>query len=1201
MLMVCSVVGLVSQQMMPIPIVQAQESNFSRQTANISESKVEFITPKLMNQSTGQMIDQDHAHYHPKIYLDATFGQTGKNENIGKDINLYSTNSVFLNNIPDAYRFIRVVVQSDVINGRSYTKEISKVIKIGSSYYGLIKGTTQDYLKFSHPEEQLIMVYNRYLMIGFKESVGASHFNYLDNDNQGVLSGLTPITPGGITEEQFQKGYYIKGQQEYLDKRLYFIPDFQAIRFSRVGISEISAKIGTAENTSALRSSVNFYEFGSLKSNQKFKENINSYGYLSQNGTITYDYFVKNSGIVSLDTGIPNDEGSEEIYTLHFPNDVSALRKSTVFTSQYDAQNGKANGMAEITWAYVTGRDVYPFKNNSNNLFDGVNKTNDYPISRGGTVVFTLQDTNDGSHTFFTHLNKLVINGQSINIPIAQLRAKAKDKITQQYSQTAYTYLKTGELVAVNYVPVGDNYTGTGLTPWLDAGNRKPYYFVTIMNIQGDILINAPGEKRPDGSITNGADISFIQDGHGLDYGWQHWSLSIDKGGLSVGKRDVSTLLAIDEDLDTAQSVIFSGYESGMYQQFDLRDLPQGYYIDGEKTNGLGIVKSRRLIVDNSHPLSYQLLRSSKDNKVGINDESNSYLGRYYNQVSQTGVSKDEFAQNGHYWIDINSNTSEWDYASTLYKLDLTNKYFKTFSVQYQNVSGQVETSKTVNNLVFPKSNVSLTSSFDIDDFGHVKSLEGNGEIIGTTGDKTNKVTKQDELGFITIPALPDGASYYELSSVQTNNHSISLIPQQVNKSKRYLPGQKVFVGEFLPMGTDFGFANGIDNGSVVTLRAVKVTPFIESRESSYAQQAKEKMQVYTTVDKWEQDKLGVSDFVLAVGATDFNADFEVTDSNAADLSTDSPVPQVEAYVLKNFHDGSYEILPTSLTVKKIPQADLKVYPQQIIDPLTHNKEGVFPFSLRLAESSTTEDVSVTLTDEMKNNSIVSENDRGNITSIRVPLELWLANDKDEDTLPVNYIALAKGSVPINRKARSVLNVERNVSASSLALTNLTTTTTPTTNRTENVVLTLEKANSPTPKVTASANKAEIIISFAKQSAEDFSLAADTGGLVQISNAANDIKVTKQLISNNENQVDVHLSLDRPLIEKETLQVTYRYNVRYKRSTTEVTVTTNVSDIINTGLYLAMPELSLLLLGLCGIGGYFYFWLHRMRTLKTKK
>lgn len=1121
-------------------------------------SQQQALTPKLINESTNEELNKQAANYYPVIYLNDSFG-TGKNSSIGKDINFYSKNNVDLQNVPDAYRFSKVVVKSDEINGHSFTKEISKVIAVNGSYYGLIKGTTQDYLKFSNPSEQLMIVYTRYIKVGFKETSG-SHF--IKKDGTGIVSDLTALTPGGPNEEQLKNGFYINAQSAYTDQRLYVIPDFKSINFSREGITEISMKRGTAENAEALRSNVNFYQFTDNQKNTTFKENLNPYGYLSSKKTIDYNYFVKSSGVISLDNGIPATDGNKQFFNLHFPADIAALKATTIFNNYADAQKGIVNGMSTVSWAYATGRHVFPGDaSKQENMIDGKLKLNDYPISKGGTVIFTISvsDVISNYSSYFTHLNKLVMNGQVLNLPIPQNRAKAGETIRQNYNKTAYTYLKSGELVAVSYVPLQDNFSGDATKPW-NSNTGRPYYFVTVMNVQGNININEVGrsEGYSQGNSPIGSDITMIQDGHGVNYaGWPTRTIpvSYDGGGPSYEARDISTILSLDDDLDNTTLTITSGWEN--QGSISAWKFPHGYYVDGKEGNKISFDKSRRLIMDSRYLPTYQVYKASKN--VNINSVGSDYIGRFYEGISQTGALKFE---NNAYTFKLNNNVSQGTYfynqAITLYRIELLNKKFRTMSIQYQDLNGNVEQNKTVKNLVFPKSNVMLTSSFDIGDMGQVSSLEGNFTKIGTT-ENGKEVTKNDELGIITIPELPTNATYYELVSVKTNGNTIPLT------KKKFLPGQKVFLGQFLPTGKDFGDNDGIDNGSVVTLKAVQVQPFSLSTEDSNAQKATPDMKVQTALEKWVNDTVTKDDLVTDEGAKSPTATFEIVNPQDMKQATTSPV---NVYTLKNFADSSYEILPTALTVKNLPKAQLTVTNKQIVDPKTENADGSLQPSVVLATTSTAKS-SILLTEKSTNYATVNQ---GSVSTLKIPLSEWLKKDGDNAQFTIGFTAVAKGYDPRG-----------------MSRTSNTTDTIPTTDSdSQEVTLTVTKADSPSMKVEAVSHRKEVKITFDKKP-EDFSL-QNTGGILSLTSPANDLQVTDTKVSATASEVTVILTLNRELKADETLQALYRYNARYKRASQTVTVAKSIEDIVVTGLnFWSQPFGIMILLAFFGFGSYGYF------------
>lgn len=616
----------------------------------------------------------------------------------------------------------------------------------------------------------------------------------------------------------------------------------------------ISLKRASAEDDKAIKTSANFYRFTD-KTNTIFEENINGYGYLSRSRNIEYDYFIKNSGEISLENRIPDDKGNDSTFKLHFPSNFSKLGQTTVFSSQEEARNGIGNGMARVTWAYITGKDVFPGTDDESNRINGNIVKNDYPITKGGTVVFTPQSSEMG---YYSHLNKLVINGQPINLPESRFKRNQSDGVDQSYYKTAITYLKSGELVSVSFVPVSDGYqrerNGRDSKPWArDTG--MPYYFVTVMNIQGNISMYGHGETREDGSIPSGPDIVFLRDGHGLDYGAtfsRKYPVSVDGSGYRFDGKDITTILSVDKDLDFSTMSIYSGYSTS--EQYLQRDIPHGAYIDGASHNGIAIEKSRRLIVDSTHPLRFTVTRGSKDNSININERDDRWMGRYYNilnddAMNSTGdkysgyVANEEKVSKGitKYWMDIKSNIDEYDFGSTIRGIYLTDKIFKTFSVEFEDLSGQREPDKTINDLLIPRSNNSLTSSLGINDEGSAHPLDGSDNHTGYSS-SGHWVYKKNELGFIEIPSLPDGARYYQLEYVLTDGRKIIL------ENKKFLPGQKVYVGQFLPVinsstrsrasrniapnSIDFGNSDSIDYGSRVVLRAISVNTISESKEN---------------------------------------------------------------------------------------------------------------------------------------------------------------------------------------------------------------------------------------------------------------------------------------------------------------------------------------------------------------------------------
>lgn len=249
----------------PAAIVQATTTATNPLTTG--EEQTEALHPKMINQTTGETMDASQINFQPDIYLNDKFGE-GQNVNVNKSINLFGQNSeknVELSNVPDAYEFLMIVVESDPYdNGAgqqvTQTKEVSQVIKIGNAYYGLVKDTQQDYIKFSDPSTQLKAIYNRYLRVGFENHtsiVNAANPNDVNEtgetltypyqysfskSGENIIQGVSEysteeLTSGTLTDQHRKDGIVLEGKEGYLDNKMYLIPDYKPIHFSRPGFS----------------------------------------------------------------------------------------------------------------------------------------------------------------------------------------------------------------------------------------------------------------------------------------------------------------------------------------------------------------------------------------------------------------------------------------------------------------------------------------------------------------------------------------------------------------------------------------------------------------------------------------------------------------------------------------------------------------------------------------------------------------------------------------------------------------------------------------------------------------------------------------------------------------------------------------------------------------------------------------------------
>lgn len=1177
--MCCVGVGLPA---VTLPVVSAATES----TLTVGEDENKVFHPEMINQATGEKMDASELHFQPEIYLNDRFG-TEKNAKVTSNINLVGKNNVVDASIPDAYEFIKVMVTSDPDSqNQTYTKEIEQIIKVGGSYYALIKGTQHDYLKFSN-ENQIKIVYNRYLRIGFEKSANFS--DYIKTNNQ-IIPNLTQVTPAeessNLNDNHAKNGFFV-ANSSYADGKFYYIPDFKSVQFARLGFDQVSQKSGSEESNLAMKTTANFYEFTN-QTNTKFTENLNSFSMMNHDDStnknvIDYDYFVKHSGIVRLEGGIPSSQAdSSSRFTLHFPANHDFLWSTTYHSSDvgYSAEKAIKRAMGDVTWAYITGQDAFPYQ--AKTVIDGKTMTNNYPISKGGTVVFTLQTTMQGlqsKYKYHSHLNRLVINGHNINLPISELRAKSGESITQQYSRTAYTYLPSGELVAVNYVPLPDGMTPSP-TPWNNDSNKSPYYFVTIMNVQGNINIVGNKETFPDGTASIGNGFVFIQDGLGFYYSgglYGYAPVSLSGYGLVLGREDtynVSSILQVDHDLDFDTASIYSGRTNSA--AFNQRLFPYGYFFDGVKQNGFGISKSRRLIVDNNHPLRFTVDKSSNTANTNINATDSTFMGRYFDKpnaetATTQGNAKDGYIakfDQGKYWLDFKSPTENENYGATLYRVNVKDKHFKSFTVQFKDLSGntiqnlsenkQAITNDPYSHIVFPRTNVSLTSSFDIDDFGKITALSKETKQIGTTSNGT-AVRGSDESGFIVIPDLPAGATYYQLESVTTDGKEIKL------SNKKYLPGQKVFTGQFLPEGTDFGNANGIDNGSTVTLKAVKVDPYNPDSKTSKAEDAKDFSQ-YATVDKnlYAGDKIHADHFAQTLGGDSPLGEgaYGLVDA-AGNLTADKDgIYTVKAktdtpdtvYTLKNFGDNSYEILATKLTISDKDKAKLTTTNQTIVDPLTQNASGTLEKRLTLATSTTPETtLKLSQTPGIKDATIGM--DKGSVNQIEIPLSQWLTDaNADNAELKVPFAAVAQSSDTRSQPLKQI-----RLQKADQAVPTSDSDTTP-------VTVTLKKADSPKPTVLSREGEKEVTVTFAKQPeaiSGDFGNTASSSAYAKLAADGSDLKITKQTLKEADGKYTLTLELDSPLKQDAKVNLTYRYSARYNSTTTTFSP---IGKIVDTGL-----------------------------------
>ena len=167
-----------------------------------------------------------------------------------------------------------------------------------------------------------------------------------------------------------------------------------------------------------MKAVTNFYKFTGDGSKVAFSENMNNYGMMTTEtvdnkvqNTIEYNYFVKNSGVISLEDGIPLAASSENNFTyrVHFPGDVKSLERPTNFEATKYMESIALNaGRARVTWANINQID--------SNVYPHLGRV-DYNVTKGGTIVFTLAPGNkeEIKSPYFSHLNKLVINGEFYN------------------------------------------------------------------------------------------------------------------------------------------------------------------------------------------------------------------------------------------------------------------------------------------------------------------------------------------------------------------------------------------------------------------------------------------------------------------------------------------------------------------------------------------------------------------------------------------------------------------------------------------------------------------------------------------------------------------------------------------------------------------------------------------------------------------
>lgn len=1271
----------------PAAIVQATTTATNPLTTG--EEQTEALHPKMINQATGEEFDQSIINYQAEIFLNDKFGE-GKNAKISNSINLFGKNSVKDPNTPDAYEFQRVLLTSDAdATGKKYTKEIEQIIKIGDSYYGLVKGTQQDYLKFSS-QDQIQIIYNRFLRVGFKKSDSASDY-ILNSSSTGtgqIISGITSITPAevtnGINESHTKDGFFVVNSS-YVDSRLYYIPDFKSVEFSRPAFTQVSQKSGSNESNTAMKTTANFYEFIDSSESIKFNENLNGFSMINYNetlqkDTIDYDYFVKNSGIIRLENGIPSTESDEKVtYTLHFPTKHDYLANTTYTSNYYNKDPLKAKKAAngDVTWAYITGKDVFPYNNSSKekveaNTINGKLTLNNYPISKGGTVVFTLQTVMmglDSNYKYHSHLNKLIINGENINLPISELRKEANLPITQQYSRTAYTYLKTGELVAVNYVPLPDS-VSPSITPWKDDLVSSPYYYVTVFNVQGDISIHGDDEIRKDGSLAVGNDFVFLQDGYGgFDLGTLGFvTLSQSGKGLVFGfdeTYNVSTILQVDHDLDFGSAVIWSGFNSSA--PFRQQMFPYGYFFDASAKNGFGIDKSRRLIVDNTHRLKFLVDKGSKANSdIRIDASDGTFRGRYYNQINVTTKNLEGNQNTGYfakpddglYWLDFDSKdyTSE-DRGTTLYRVKLTDKIFKSFSVQFQGVNGDVLQTltqnglpldkDTYNNIVFPRTDNALTSSLKIDDFGNVSSLSKSNVQIGKT-DNGLQVQENDEPGFIVIPDLPENANFYQLVKVNTNGTDIPL------SNKKFLPGQKVFTGQFLPEGTDFGQAGGIDNNSVVTLKAVKVDSVNADTEKSKAETATD-ITKYDTVNTgiYAGDKVYADHFLSNVGTSsdlgqsaysyvDAQGKLSTIAGAAGDktsiYSFNSIVTDDKVWTLKSFGDNSYEIVSTNVTVNEKPKANIQIQNKEIVDPKTQNATGALSATDKLAWTTTSKSaVTLAKSEEFSNVDVGQDSltpGQVSINSVNIPIDVWTSKaNGDNQKLQIPFTAKASGvddrpqpltqirmkeavatEGPAAESPEDLLSTRLATSSESTLASRMaalvddtatepvaTTTDEPTVDSDATpVMLAVTKADSPTPTAKGIDSETTVTVTFDKQPEEisNFTSNKSDSSYVKLTRNNQPLNITNFALSEVNGKYQLVLTVDQPLVKDDNIQVTYRYSARYNSTSTSFTVETKWQDISNTGVKLVTNPFAWMVVLIGGATGAYGFGRRRKRKMK---
>lgn len=150
------------------------------------------------------------------------------------------------------------------------------------------------------------------------------------------------------------------------------------------------------------------------------------------------------------------------------------------------------------------------------------------------------------------------------------------------------------------------------------------------------------------------------------------------------------------------------------------------------------------------------------------------------------------------------------------------------------------------------------------------------------------------------------------------------------------------------------------------------------------------------------------------------------------------------------------------------------------------------------------------------------------------------------------------------------------------------------------VMLTVTKADSPTPTAKGIDSETTVTVTFDKQPEEisNFGTSETDSSYVKLTKDGSPLTISNPQLTMVGDKYQLTVDVDTPLKKDDNIQVTYRYSARYNSTSTSFTVETKWQDISNTGVKLAINQFAWMVVLIGGATGAYGFGRRRKRKMK---